>query len=105
MRFLDRFEAALLDQGRTFMFETRVWSSDFGAIKPSRALFERALERLGLAAEQVVFVGDHPMREIDAAKALGCGVVWVSGDGGTAFPAGLRRPDLVVRDFVELMAV
>ncbi len=53
-----------------------VLSFEVGAVKPSPAIFETALTRLDVAAEQAVMVGDS--EEADGgARALGCGFLLV----------------------------
>ncbi len=41
-----------------------------GAVKPNRAYFERALEKCGLRAEQVLFVDDRP-ENVEGAREFG----------------------------------
>jgi HAD superfamily hydrolase (TIGR01509 family) len=53
-----------------------VLSFEVGAVKPDAAIFEAALTRLGVAAEDAVMIGDS--EEADGgARALGCGFVLV----------------------------
>ncbi len=78
--------------------------------KPSRAFFGTALERLGVAAEDCVVVGDDPFAEVAGAKSMGMRAVFVlSGKYETPdvvlrLPLS-RRPDLVVRSVEELPCV
>lgn len=44
--------------------------------KPDKRIFERALERLGVQAEQAVFVGDHPANDVVASAGAGMTSVW-----------------------------
>jgi len=46
--------------------------------KPSAEAFRAALKRLALPARRCVCVGDDPVRDIAAARALGMTTVWVS---------------------------
>ena len=48
-----------------------------GLRKPDAALFRRAAERLGLAPEDCVFVGDNPVADVLAASAAGMQAVWL----------------------------
>ena len=52
------------------LFEDVVDSSEVGMRKPAAAIYELALERLGLDASQVVFVDDAP-GNVDGARAVG----------------------------------
>ena len=66
-----------------------VLSFEVGAVKPSAAIFETALTRLGVAAEYTVMVGDS--EEADGgARALGCGFLLVDPLPTTERPDGLR---------------
>lgn len=48
-----------------------VFSSDVGVRKPSRRIFERALDELGVAAERAVFVGDRLDADVLGAREVG----------------------------------
>ena len=52
-------------------FRAVVTSEEAGAEKPAARPFELALERLGVAAEDVVMVGDDPVGDIGGARSLG----------------------------------
>ncbi len=54
-------------------------AADVGARKPAPDLFERALDHQGVAAEESVYVGDHPVDDIGAAAAVGMHTVWING--------------------------
>lgn len=73
--------------------------------KPSPVLAEALLQRLDLAPDQIVVVGDAPA-EIHLARAMGARSVAVLSGAMTAeYIAGLGpelRPDLVVADVAEL---
>jgi putative hydrolase of the HAD superfamily len=51
--------------------DVAVFSSEIGKRKPHPAIFEAVLERLGVAAEQTVFVGDRRFEDVRGAKELG----------------------------------
>ncbi|MBS2036872.1 HAD family hydrolase [bacterium] len=58
-------------------FPVRIISSDYGYRKPDRRLFQRALEQLSVPAEQAVFIGDSPFRDIYGAQQAGLVGCWV----------------------------
>jgi HAD superfamily hydrolase (TIGR01509 family) len=67
-----------------------VLSFEVGAVKPSPAIFQTALTRLGVAAEYTVMVGDS--EEADGgARALGCGFTLVDPLPTAQRPDGLRH--------------
>lgn len=47
-----------------------------GVKKPDPVIFQRALTKLGVAAEESIFVGDHPINDVKAAKQVGMIGVW-----------------------------
>jgi len=53
-----------------------VLSFEVGAVKPNAAIFQTALDRLAVAAEHAVMVGDSDEAD-GGARALGCGFVLV----------------------------
>jgi HAD superfamily hydrolase (TIGR01509 family) len=67
-----------------------VLSYEVGAIKPNPEIFETALERLGVAAEDALMVGDS--EEADGgARAAGCAFALVDPLPTDARPDGLVR--------------
>lgn len=55
---------------RQELFDDVLISGDVGLIKPSRDLYELALERLGVAPEEVIFIDDR-LPNIEGASRLG----------------------------------
>ncbi|TCN01390.1 putative hydrolase of the HAD superfamily [Paenibacillus sp. BK033] len=47
-----------------------------GLRKPDPAIFQRALDKLGVKAKDAVFVGDHPDSDIRGSRAVGMKAVW-----------------------------
>ncbi len=60
----------LADWGILDLFDVVVCSGDEGVAKPDRAIFELTLARLGVVAEEAVFIDDSP-GHVEAARALG----------------------------------
>lgn len=60
----------LADWGILDLFDVVVCSGDEGVAKPDRAIFELTLSRLGIVAEEAVFIDDSP-GHVEAARALG----------------------------------
>ena len=63
--------------------DVAVFSSEAGVRKPHPAIFQRALDALGVAAERTLFVGDSLSVDIAGARALGmhtCQAVWFRAD-------------------------
>lgn len=61
----------LTEMGLQDLFDTVITFDDTGQRKPSNLPFQKALDELCLKPDEVLHVGDHPLRDIQGAKALG----------------------------------
>ncbi|MEV0777141.1 HAD family phosphatase [Streptomyces sp. NPDC050433] len=69
-------------------FETLVFSSDLGLMKPDPLVYRAAGERLGRSPSEIVFFDDRP-ENVAAARAHGWNAhVWTSGEAAAAALAG-----------------
>jgi HAD superfamily hydrolase (TIGR01509 family) len=69
--------------------DAAVFSSEIGRRKPDPAIFRHALERLGVAAERTLFVGDTLATDVAGADALGmhtCLALWFRADEDESAP-------------------
>lgn len=82
-------------------FEVSVAARDAGAAKPDPKIFQALLARTGLAAAQVVYVGDDPHADVEGARRAGLHAVWVD-RFGRAWPEGLEPPAHTVKDLAGL---
>jgi putative hydrolase of the HAD superfamily len=57
-------------------FDAILVSEEEGVRKPDAEIFRRALQRCGVAARDAVFVGDHPVADIEGAQRAGLTAVW-----------------------------
>jgi putative hydrolase of the HAD superfamily len=57
-------------------FATILISGTEGVKKPDPQIFQRALDRLSLIAQEAIFVGDHPQIDIEAAQKFGMKAIW-----------------------------
>jgi putative hydrolase of the HAD superfamily len=80
-------------------------SEEAGINKPNPKLFLRACERAGVNPARCMYVGDHPVNDVDAAKAAGMMTVWNRRDGRHQDARGRTVPDFVVHNFWDLLAV
>jgi putative hydrolase of the HAD superfamily len=60
------------------LLDTISISETEGVRKPDRRIFERTVERLGIAPAECTFVGDHPEADIAGARAAGLHAIWRS---------------------------
>lgn len=59
------------------LLDTVVVSAEEGVTKPDPEMFFRAAARLGLSPAQCLFVGDHPINDIDGALQSGMKAVFI----------------------------
>lgn len=79
----DRRLASLIDGlGLGDLFEVVVSSSDVGLRKPDPRIFTLACERLGVAPEHALHVGDHHYADVLGARAVGMTPVLIQRNGG-----------------------
>lgn len=79
----DLVRAELARLGVAQLLDAIVMSGDVGVRKPDPAIFRYALERLGVAPENALMVGDSVANDIAGAKALGmktCQALWFAAD-------------------------
>ena len=89
--------AAGLDKLASFI----IVSEEAGYRKPEPRIFRDALEATGLSApEQVMFIGDNPLADIDGAKRFGMKAAWVR--RGRPYPPDLAPPDHVIDHVIEV---
>jgi HAD superfamily hydrolase (TIGR01549 family) len=79
-----------------------VVSGDVGCEKPDPRIFRRALELIGVAPDEAVFVGDRLDVDVAGAKAAGMRAIWFNHWGGT-LPEHGPPPDSIIRQFGELL--
>jgi HAD superfamily hydrolase (TIGR01549 family) len=86
------------------LFEAVVVSDAVGWRKPAPAIFETALSRLGVAAEDALFVGDRADIDVLGAQRIGMHAVWLNREGAE-LPPGVAPPEFEVRDLEELRGI
>ncbi len=62
--------------GLTDLVDTIVISEVEGCKKPDSKLFMIALDRCQTTPEKAVYMGDHPLNDMEAAKAVGMKTIW-----------------------------
>lgn len=104
MRLRDRELAQLGLPPETF--DCRLSSADVGYLKPHPAIFEAALDCLGVRSDEAVFVGDSLETDIAGAQNVGMRGVLRAGPETSRLPDDLSiPPDAVIADLADLPAV
>jgi putative hydrolase of the HAD superfamily len=98
-------EWALEMHGVRGFFGPIVASGDLGIRKPRREIFAAALEAMGLAADETVYVGNDYLKDVMGAKLAGLRVIWVPDRSGEDYrPYTSIHPDAVAARFDALPA-
>jgi putative hydrolase of the HAD superfamily len=79
-------------------------SDQIGISKPNPKLFARACDEVGVEPKETLYVGDHPLHDVDPANSLGMITVHVR-RGKHAPERGKTSPTHSVEDFKELLTV
>ena len=82
-------------------FEFAVSAADVGYQKPHPQFFATVLERAGLNAEEVVHIGDDPVRDISGAVDAGIRSIWLN-RAGQPWPQDEYRADRQIATLAEL---
>ncbi|AJY76185.1 HAD family hydrolase [Paenibacillus beijingensis] len=99
-----KYKTGLITNGKTFIqygkidqlgmrsdFDLIIVSEEAGVKKPDPRIFEMALMELELRPEQCIYIGDHPVNDIEGAAKIGMETIWIKvnqpwKDGLTAKP-------------------
>jgi FMN hydrolase / 5-amino-6-(5-phospho-D-ribitylamino)uracil phosphatase len=85
------------------LFSVSLNARAVGAAKPDRRCFERLVQDLNLEAPEVIYVGDDPLLDVEAARAVGLRTAWMNRTN-QSWPAAVRPADIDVSDCLELAA-
>ena len=83
-------------------FDVLVISGEVGRAKPDAAVFEIALERLGVPAERAWHVGDNLATDVAGARAARCNAIWLN-RRGVQRSATDPQPDAEIQSLAELV--
>jgi putative hydrolase of the HAD superfamily len=85
-------------------FDPIVVSGDYGYRKPDQRLFQVALDKMGIPAENTFYVGNDMHRDIYGAREAGMQTVMYDSDQGTKEYLGCV-PDHTITDYQELLRI
>jgi putative hydrolase of the HAD superfamily len=88
-----------------FFPDCRVTAADVGYLKPHPEIFEYALNKLGVSADEAVFVGDNAVADIAGAQGAGMYAIQRRIRGRIPATSGLVIPDAVIYSLTELPEV
>ena len=90
--------------GLAAFFSVSLSARQIGAAKPDPRCFARLGEALGLPPSAILYAGDDPIADVDAARAAGLPTAWIN-RRGILWPATLAPADLTVTHCLELAEI
>ena len=87
-----------------FFPSCRISAADVGVLKPHPEIFKQALDCIGTAPEDTVFIGDNPTADIAGAQAAGMRAI-LRVTGRRTLISGLIVPDAAINTLIELMPI
>lgn len=87
--------------GLTNCFDEIIISGETPYEKPDKRIFLMMAEKLGLAPQEMLYIGDHPLNDIDGSRNSGFVPVWVKTTGTWIFPE-IEKPELQVETVEEI---
>jgi len=87
--------------GLADLFSLSLNARGVGAAKPDRRCFERLVDDLHLEPQEVIYVGDDPLLDVEAARSAGLASAWMNRTN-QSWPATVRPADIDVSDCIEL---
>jgi HAD superfamily hydrolase (TIGR01662 family) len=88
-------------------FDAIIISEEVGAQKPAREIFEAALDRLKVKAENTIMVGNRIDADIVGANRIGMKSVWFKWNNRYQETISNKeeRPDFVIKSLPELLGI
>jgi FMN hydrolase / 5-amino-6-(5-phospho-D-ribitylamino)uracil phosphatase len=83
--------------GLASFFSVRLGAREIGFAKPHPRCFERLTEDLGVAPGEILYVGDDPVLDVNAARKCGLRTAWMN-RRGAVWPAADAPADVVVTE-------
>lgn len=59
-------------------FDFIIVSEEVGMKKPDPRIFEMALKKLDLNSKECIYIGDHPINDIQGASKVGMETIWIT---------------------------
>lgn len=99
---LSNGNADLARCGIAHLFEGHITAIAAGAAKPDARIFARLLDEAGVAAAQVLHVGDDPQADVVGAMRAGLQAAWLNRDA-RQWPAHLEPPLRTISTLAEII--
>jgi len=83
-------------------FDAVFISEQIGISKPNPKLYLVALDGLGVAPEEAIYIGDNPRHDIVPAQSIGMVAIWAR--RASKYPLDGVEPDHIIDDFSQVLA-
>lgn len=80
-------------------------TDEVGIGKPNPKLYARACATMGLDPQECMYVGDHPLHDVDPANKVGMITVWNQREGRHIAIRGKTRAQHVIYNFWDLIGI
>jgi len=84
------------------LFKYSITAEETGAAKPDKLMFSSLLQQSSLSPQQVLYVGDHPVQDIEGAHKVGIPNVWLNRQK-LDWPHRQITPDNTATDLYEIL--
>jgi HAD superfamily hydrolase (TIGR01509 family) len=103
----DYLEPIMQNLGLAPLFDHWISSESAGSCKPDSGIFQQALALSDHRAEEVIFVGDSRVHDVQGARAMGMKTVLLAEGGRSQLDdaAHTSEPDHVIRSLAELLPI
>ena len=100
--FYGNIQTILKDFGLLDFFDEIIESSVVGVRKPDPAIYRLGVDAMGFVAKNVLVVGDSFSKDVVPAKAVGCRVTWLKGEGWGGEVIDESVPDVIITNLAQL---
>jgi 2-haloalkanoic acid dehalogenase type II len=100
---LSNGNADLARIGVADLFSVSLNARGIGAAKPDRRCFDRLVQDLNVAPQEIIYVGDDPVLDVEAARSAGLLTAWMNRIG-QSWPTRIEPADFNVADCLDLAA-
>lgn len=85
-------------------FDCIVYSGETPYRKPQTEIFNIVCDSLKIPAKEMMFVGDHPLFDVDGSRRAGFVPVWVKTTGTWIYPE-VEKPEIQIETVKELLDI
>lgn len=100
--FYGNIQTILKDFGLLDFFDEIIESSVVGVRKPDPAIYRLGVDAMGFVSKNVLVVGDSFSKDVVPAKAVGCRVAWLKGEGWGGEVIDESVPDVIITNLAQL---